>query len=56
MPRSLEIIRVHALDQVLVCGECAGLTQQLVDECGLAVVDVGVMATLRIARIGSMGR
>ena len=39
---ALEIIRVHhALDQVLVCGERAGLAQQLVDERGLAVVDVG---------------
>ena len=39
---ALEVVRVHhALDQVLVRGERAGLAQQLVDQRGLAVVDVG---------------
>ena len=38
----LEIVRVHdAVDDVLVRGERARLAQQLVDERGLAVVDVG---------------
>ncbi|MNC87941.1 hypothetical protein D3C83_37180 [compost metagenome] len=39
---AFEVVRVHhALDQVLVRGEGAGLAQQLVDQRGLAVVDVG---------------
>ena len=38
----LEVVRVHhALGDVLVRGEGAGLLQQLVDQRGLAVVDVG---------------
>ena len=43
MPRSLlDVVRVHdALGDVLVRGEGAGLAQQLVDQRGLAVVDVG---------------
>ena len=39
---ALEVVAVHhALFQVLVGGEHAGLAQQLVDQRGLAVVDVG---------------
>ena len=39
---ALEVVRIHhAFDQVLVRGERAGLAQELVDERGLAVVDVG---------------
>jgi hypothetical protein len=39
---ALEVVRIHdALDEVLVRGEGARLAQQLVDERGLAVVDVG---------------
>ena len=43
MPRSLlEVVGVHhALGHLLVRGEGAGLAQQLVDQRGLAVVDVG---------------
>ena len=43
MPRSRSrSLRVHhALGDVLVRGEGAGLAQQLVDQRGLAVVDVG---------------
>ncbi len=38
----LEIVRVHdAVGDVLVRCEGAGLAQQLIDEGGLAVVDVG---------------
>ena len=38
----LEIVGIHhALFDMLVCGKCAGLTQQLVDKRGFAVVDVG---------------
>src|SRR5262249_54670758 len=38
---ALEIVRIHhALDEVLVGGEGTGLAQQLVDERGLAVIDV----------------
>jgi len=39
---ALDVVRIHhALDQMLVRGERAGLAQQLVDQRGLAVVDVG---------------
>ena len=39
---ALQVVRVHhALGHLLVRGEGAGLAQQLVDERGLAVVDVG---------------
>ena len=39
---ALEVVRVHdALDHVLVRGEGAGLAQELVDQRGFAVVDVG---------------
>ena len=39
---ALEVVAVHhPLADVLVLGERAGLHQQLVDERGLAVVDVG---------------
>ena len=39
---ALEVVAVHhPLLQVLVGGEHAGLAQQLVDQRGLAVVDVG---------------
>ena len=43
MPRSRSMsLRVHhPLGDVLVLGEGAGLAQQLVDQRGLAVVDVG---------------
>jgi hypothetical protein len=38
----LELVRIHhPLGDVLVSGEAAGLDQQLVDQGGLAVVDVG---------------
>ena len=37
-----QVIGVHdAFDQLLVSGEGAGLTQQLIHERGLAVVNVG---------------
>ena len=39
---ALEVVRVHdALDHVLMRGECPGLAQELVDQRGFAVVDVG---------------
>ena len=39
---ALDVVRVHhAFGDVLVRGEGAGLVQQLVDQCRLAVVDVG---------------
>ena len=43
MPRSLlDVVRVHdPLGDLLVRGEGAGLAQQLVDQRGLAMVDVG---------------
>ena len=41
-PLLLDVARVHdSLDDVLVLGEGASLLQELVDERGLAVVDVG---------------
>ena len=41
-PLLFEVVRIHhALGDVLVRGEGAGLLQELVDEGGLAVVDVG---------------
>ena len=37
-----QIIGVHdALDQLLVSGESAGLAEQLVNQCGFTVVNVG---------------
>ncbi len=39
---ALDVVRVHdALDEMLVGGKGAGLLQELVDQRGLAVVDVG---------------
>jgi hypothetical protein len=41
-PLLLELVRIHhPLGDVLVGGKAAGLDQQLVDQGGLAVVDVG---------------
>jgi hypothetical protein len=39
---ALEVVRIHrALGDALVVAEGAGLAQQLVDERGLAMIDVG---------------